>query len=302
MQASTKPDLKQEITNKIIAHIEQNLTSSESLWSNAEMSMPYNFQTKSNYRGINVPLLWMEAQTRGYEHGAWLGYRQAVALGGHVRKGERGTPIIRLVQIAEKDEKGAVETTEDGEAGRTFSRMVTHTVFNVAQIEGISLELPSVEQAQEFAPIEIAEQLLAASKASIQWAGTEAYYSPIQDYINMPSRNRFSCSENAYLVALHELTHWTAHESRLNRALSLRSRFKNADYAMEEMIAELGSAFLKSSIGLNGKMENHASYIKSWLTVLKNDKTAIFAAASKAQQAHDYIMKLATPSAQEALI
>jgi antirestriction protein ArdC len=162
-------------------------------------------------------------------------------------------------------------------------------VFNVADIEN----LPEVEDTRAaFEPIEQAEHILNSSGIPVIWEGTRAFYRPSTDEIYMPTRERFSSPVNAYAVALHELTHATGHASRLGRDFS--GRFGDEAYAFEELVAELGSAFVVGHLGLEGaKIENHANYVQSWLKVLKNDKNAIFTASRHANAAYQFIMQKA---------
>ncbi len=163
-------------------------------------------------------------------------------------------------------------------------------MFNLDQIEGI---LRPDAPRGGFAPIRAAEDILVASGATIVEGGTRAYYQPERDEIHLPDRGRFTKPENFYAVALHELTHWTGHPDRLARDFT--GRFGTEAYAFEELIAELGSAFLNAEIGLiDTTLENHASYIDSWLLVLKRDKKAIFTAGSQAEKARKLLINKVT--------
>jgi antirestriction protein ArdC len=173
--------------------------------------------------------------------------------------------------------------------------MTPFWVFNVADIDGLPTAEAAVDRAQ-FDPVLEAERMLDASGAKITWQGARAFFRPSTDEIYMPDRDRFTSSANAYAVALHELVHWTGHASRLNRDFSRRDEA----YAFEELVAELGAAYLVAHLGLGGaKLENHASYLQGYLRILKDDKAAIFTAARLASQAFDHIIKLTTEPANE---
>ncbi|KNH06167.1 Antirestriction protein [Candidatus Burkholderia brachyanthoides] len=172
--------------------------------------------------------------------------------------------------------------------GEFFPMCKAFWVFNVAQIDGLpeSFYAPA-EKAADFNPIDTAEAILTASGAKIAHGFDGAFYTPSRDQICLPARERFTSPENYYATALHELTHWTGHESRLAREYG--KRFGNDAYAFKELVAELGAAFVVGHVGfVNATIENHAAYLESWLKVLKNDKTAIFTAVKHAGQAYEF--------------
>ena len=279
-----KKSLFEQITDKIISIIEAGEAKGGITWAGqaATAGMPINLKTGNAYQGINVLLLWAEAQDKGYSSPYWLTFNQAKEMGGNVRKGEKSTTGIFW---------GARQIEEEGDNGETETRKSAFSkafhVFNLDQIDGIAA--PNTAPAgNEWNPLEAAETLIRRSGARIIEGGTKAFYSPSKDEIHMPDRERFACAENFYCVNLHELTHWTGHATRCVR--DLRNRFGDEAYAMEELIAELGAAFLAAETGINGRMEGHACYIKSWLNVLKNDPRAIITAASKAGQAARFLI------------
>lgn len=284
-EAKAKTNLFESITDKIIQVIEAGEATGSISWAGqgGASGMPVNLKTGKAYNGVNVLLLWAMAQEKGYTSPYWLTFNQAKEMGGNVKKGEKATQGIfwGSREIIEEDDNGD-ETSRNAGFAKAFY------VFNLDQVEGIEnpLALPSGNQ---WNPLEQAEALIKASGARIIEGGTRAYYSLNADEIHMPDRERFASPENFYAVNLHELTHWTGHTSRCNR--DLRNRFGDEAYAMEELIAELGAAFLSSSTGINGQIEGHACYIKSWLKVLKNDKRAIVTAASKASQAAQFLIQ-----------
>ncbi len=277
-------NLFETITDKIISLIEAGEAHGRITWAGqgAVAGMPVNMKTGNAYSGINVLLLWAAAQDNGYTSPYWLTYKQAKDLGGMVRKGEKATTGIFW---------GSREIEEENDDGETATRKAcfakAFSVFNLDQIDGI--ERPDVMPAGEaWQVLDVAESLLQASGAAIIEGGTKAYYSPTLDEIHMPSRERFANAENFYAVALHELSHWTGHASRCAR--DLKNRFGDEAYAMEELIAELSAAFLSAETGIVGQLEGHASYIKSWLRVLKADPRAIVTAASRASESARYVL------------
>jgi len=211
-----------------------------------------------------------------------LTFNQAKELGGSVQKGQKGTQCVFW---------GSREIEEENDNGETEARKASFAkafyVFNLDQIDGI--EAPATAPAGNVWDAHAAaEALIQASGARILEGGTMACYAPLKDEIRMPDRDRFQNAENYYAVALHELTHWTGHATRCAR--DLKSRFGDEAYAMEELVAELGAAFLSAETGIAGQLENHACYIKSWLKALRRDPRAIITAASKASQAARFLL------------
>lgn len=284
-------DLYQEITNSIISIIEAGRTGEGISWAqDAAKGMPINHKTKDAYKGINTLILWSAARANGYASNSWLTYKQAIELGGQVRKGEKGELCVffKMLEITDKE----------SEEEREIPMASPFWLFNLDQIDGI--EKPQANTLRnDWEQSEAAESILKSSGAKIAEQGQKAFYRPSTDEITMPERARFALAKDFYSVALHELTHWTGAKHRLNRDFS--GRFGSEAYAVEELIAELGSAFLNSEIGfIASQIPEHASYIDSWLKVLKNDKRAIFTAASQASKAHSFIMSLAKAEQQQA--
>jgi antirestriction protein ArdC len=285
-----KYDIYQTITDKIIAAIEAGVQrDGKPLWSGAGSSgMPYNQTSGKTYSGVNVLILWLAAMERGFASSAWLTYKQATALGGNIKKGSKGQQVVYFSTMERESTDHAT-----GEINpRKVGFLKSYTVFNLEQCEGIEANIVT----RTFLGNEAAEALLQASGAVILELGGKAIYRPSTDEIYLPERSRFVTDEAFYSVALHELTHWTGHPSRLDRDFS--GRFGTEAYAFEELVAELGAAFACADLGLiPATMDNHASYIDSWLKVLKNDKKAIFTAASQASEAHGWLMAAATAGA-----
>ncbi len=275
-------DIYQAITDRIIASLEAGVPPWIRPWARNTEPLPINAGSRREYRGINVVLLSLEAMSRGYRRNAWLTFRQSSELGGFVKKGSVGTTIV-FFKVHE------IENRAGDELGprRSYPLLRAFTVFNLEQIHGLPVHMMEPPLPTTWQPLEDAERLLADTKATIRHGGGRAFYRPVDDVIQLPEPGVFFNRESYYAAALHELTHWTGHPSRLDRHLSVR--FGASSYAMEEMIAEMGSAFVGARIGISGRLQ-HASYIANWLQVLANDKRAVFTAAAKAQQAADFIL------------
>jgi antirestriction protein ArdC len=243
-------------------------------------------------------MLWSEAVTKGYSAPIWMTFKQALELGACVRKGEHGSLVVYADRIHRTETNE--QTGEDQE--REIPFLKGSTVFNVEQVEGLPEHFygkpaPRLGAIQR---IEAAETFFAALRADIRHGGNQAYYTVTHDYVQMPPFEAFRDAESYYATLAHECIHWTRHGKRLERDFG-RKRFGDEGYAMEELVAELGSAFVCSSIDLTPEVrDDHASYIASWLKVLKDDKRAIFTAASHAQRAADYLAGLQQPMMQAA--
>ncbi|SHL64076.1 Antirestriction protein ArdC [Nitrosospira sp. Nsp11] len=281
--STPKKDMYAQITEEIIAMLESGKKSNIT-WARTGNGLPRNHKTGAAYQGVNVLLLWTAAMTHGYSSDRWLTYKQAADMGGQVRKGEKSVSCVFFKTIERDSGKGDTEKTESARIISPF------WLFNLDQIDGI--EKPQViAPLNEFQQIDAAESVLRHSGAVIREQGEKAFYRPSTDEIYLPERNRFASEIEFYSVALHELTHWTGAKHRLARDFA--SRFGTESYAFEELIAELGSAFLNAELGFAASMiPNHAGYIESWLKVLKSDKRAIFTAANQASKAHRYIIDL----------
>ena len=275
----------ESITAKIVAIIETGEAKGCISWAGqgAAAGMPVNLKTGKAYSGVNVLLLWGTAQEMGYASNYWLTFNQAKEMGGNVKKGEKSTMGVfwGSREITEEDTATGDETTRKAGFSKAFH------VFNLDQIEGIAAP-DAAPAGNAWDAHAAAEALILASGARIVEGGNQAFYRPSADEIHMPDRERFASAENFYAVNFHELTHWTGHASRCAR--DLKNRFGDEAYAMEELIAELGAAFLSAETGINGRVEDHASYIKSWLKVLKNDPRAIITAASKVSLAARFVV------------
>ena len=286
---SSRPDLYSRVTNAIIADLENGVRPWTKPWSAEHLAGRITRPLRSTgepYSGINVLLLWAEAVARGFTVPIWITFRQALALGGHVRKGEHGSTVVYANRITR---------TESGENGQDVERQIpflkAYTVFNVDQVEGLPAHFyavaePKLEAAQR---IDHADAFFAATGADIRHGGSQAYYALQPDHVQMPHFECFEDPEGYYATLAHECTHWTRHPTRLDRDFG-RTRWGDDGYAREELVAELGAAFLCADLGLELQPRpDHASYIASWLEVLKEDRRFIFTAAAHAQRAADFL-------------
>lgn len=284
---ATFPDLYATVTQRIIAALEAGTPPWQCPWRrDGADSRPANATTGRPYRGVNVLLLNLQAMSCGYRSSRWLTYQQARAADAYVRKGEQGTLIV-FFKMREVDKASHQEAANDPER-RLVPLLKASTVFNVDQVDGLPDDLmPPPLEPGSWEPRDAAEHILTESGATVQHGGSKAFYAPGPDLIQLPPRSAFDCAGDYYATALHELTHWTGHPSRCNRPLG-RRRGIDA-YAFEELVAEMGSAFLTDYCGLVGRMQ-HASYVASWLQALRKDKRLIFTASSQAQKAADYLL------------
>ena len=286
-------DIYQSVTNRIITALEAGTPPWVRPWTGESDPNPINADSQRAYRGINWVTLQIEAQLGGYNRNVWMTYRQAAARGAQVRNGARGCPVVfwKLRKINAAAETEPWPCTDDIER-RIIPLIRYSTVFNVAQIDGLPPEYSaSPETVPTWTSKEAAETIINKSGADIQHGGFRAFYQPTQDFVQLPSPNAFADAGSYYATALHELCHWSGHPTRLNRQLG--SRFGAQAYAMEELIAEMGSAFLCAHSRINGLLQ-HASYVQNWLQVLRSDKRAIFVASTKAQNAADYLLDRAS--------
>lgn len=284
-----KKDIYQKVTSKIIADLEQGELTWLKPWSAGNMDGRITKPLRHNgdaYNGINVLMLWGAAVERGFLSPHWMTFKQAKQMGAHVKKGERGNLVVYANTITKTEEQ------DDGsEAERRIPFMKGYSVFNVEQIEGLP-EHFYAEPPQVIDParrIDHADAFFDALSADIRDGGKRAYYSAASDHVQMPSFQAFRSPESYYATLAHEMAHWTKHKSRLDREFG-RKKWGDEGYAREELVAELGAAFLCADLALTPEAgTDHAAYIQSWLKVLKNDKRAIFAAAAHAQRAADYL-------------
>ena len=295
--SGTEPrgSLYDEVTAKIIAQLEEGIFPWVQPWSasGGMPGLPRNAVTGRFYSGVNVLILWGAVIERGFASQDWLTFKQALAAGGCVRKGEKGETICfanRFTPDADK-QRGTSDGSNGSEGPVSIPFLKRFTVFNAAQCDG----LPQRIAADPVPPperqlIADAESLISASGADFRIGGARAFYDATEDYVQVPPQPAFTAQINYYRTALHELGHWTGHPSRLARTYG--SRFGNSAYAREELCAELASAFLCAALGIVPTVR-HADYLGSWLAVLREDSRAIFKAASHASKAADYLLAFA---------
>ena len=289
-RAAAKPSLHEEITAKIIAELERGCPPWVRPWrsdgSGTGVAMPKNAATGRTYSGINVLLLWGAAIEGDHATQTWLTYRQARALGGHVRKGERGTIVVYADRFVPKGERE--RSRRDGDEARPIPFLKRFSVFNVEQCEELPEELtaaaPPVEQDLM---LPMAKELIEATRADIRIGGDRACYEIGPDRIRVPPPQAFFEPSDWHRTTLHELGHWTGARHRLDRDLS--GPFGSKKYAFEELVAEITAAFACASLGIEPTVR-HAGYIGSWLEVLKEDSRAIVRAASLASRASDFLL------------
>ncbi|EBA0314071.1 MULTISPECIES: ArdC family protein [Morganellaceae] len=278
--SKTRTDIYQIVTDRIITALETGVKPWVCPWQRVPgiSGLPSNYATGTAYSGMNIMLLWCSASERGFSDSRWMTYKQARAEGAQVRKGEHGTTAIFYTTLEKENGTGEIDH---------IPMLKTFVVFNVEQIDGLSLTADTVAPQATFDPLPQAENLFRSSGANIIEKGQNAFFMPSTDEVLLPERRFFSDAASFYATGLHEIVHWSGGKSRLNR--EMKGRFGSENYAFEELIAELGSAFLMADLGIVGEVQ-HESYIASWLKALKNDKRYIFKAASAASKAHRYLM------------
>jgi antirestriction protein ArdC len=290
--STTRFDVYRAVTDKIVKAIEAGAGDFVMPWhrSGPSIGRPTNANTGMQYRGVNIVALWAEATLAGFGSGLWASYQQWQNVGAQVRRGEVGSTIVFYREI-EHDRSPHPEP--DMEEQRRFVARASR-VFNAEQVDGWQDDL---EPAPPIDPIAAAEDFVAATRATIRHGGQGAYYDQRDDLIVIPARERFigtptsSPTESYYATLLHELTHWTGAEHRLKRQFG--KKFGDPDYAMEELVADLGAAFLCADLGITSEPRpDHAQYLSFWLNLLKQDARLIFTTARLANQASDYLHEL----------
>ena len=291
-----KNDLYTTVTNKIIAELETGAAPWVQPWSGMALGSrsPANATSGRAYSGINILLLWGRQQECNFSSARWLTFKQALEIGGNVRKGEKGTTVCYVNTMIKKAE------TESGDSEtRRIPFLKAYTVFNVEQCEKLPEHLLPVpaEAINKDDRNSAADVFINNTGATFGHGGARAYYRPSDDSVTLPPFETFLSADHYYATAYHELGHWTGHKSRLAR--SMRARFGDQAYAAEELIAELTAAYICAEQGFDGDVR-HAAYIEGWIKLLKSDKRAIFTAAAKAQQAATLLNDLQCDHAERA--
>ncbi|CCQ74248.1 ArdC family protein [Magnetospira sp. QH-2] len=296
-----RKDVYQTVTDQIIEAIENGAGEWQMPWHRAGsgLNRPLNIDTGNAYRGINIIALWASGQVRGYSSGTWGTYRQWQNKGCQVRKGEKASTVVFYKEFETDDQASGSDETHPEK--RFVAR--ASSVFNADQVDGYEISLP--EPKDPVQAVAEADTFVNNTLAVIRHGGGRAFYSTGTDAIQMPDKDRFIGSETSsstecyYSTLLHELVHWTGAKRRCDRQFG--KRFGDDAYAVEELVAELGAAFLCADLGITSEPRpDHAAYIDNWLQVLKSDNRAIFAAASKAAQATDFLSALQSRNTEAA--
>jgi len=290
MKPRNKTSLYTDVTNRIIAELEEGRLPWVQPWSaehlSAPLGLPKNAATGRAYSGINILILWDAAAEHIRSTQRWLTFKQAQKLGGTVRKGEKGVTVCYADRFTPKTE--IERAAELGDEPQQVAFLKRYTVFNIDQCDGLGNDLyaaPAPMPEQEIIPH--AEAVIAATGADIRIGGAKAFYNPAHDFIAIPPQQAFFDQINFYRTAFHELSHWTGHKTRLDREFT--GKFGSKSYAREELVAELSAAFICTELGIR-PTARHADYIGAWLEVLREDEKAIFRAASQASKAADFIL------------
>ena len=266
----------QEVTDSIIKQLENGATPWIKPWK-TDSTADKNFLSQAPYKGINRLMLGLSSMVHGFGCPVWASFKQWQTVGATVRKGEHGTKIVFYSPVKKEN-----KATGDVES---YNLLKAYYVFNASQVEGVTIQAPTVPD-KPFNAVAEAEARIKLTGAVITHGGDSAFYAPSVDKINVPHKASFISEASYYATVFHELTHWTGSELRCNR--NLKGRFGNPLYAFEELVAEMGAAFLCQDYRIAGELR-HAGYIESWLKVLKEDSKAIFKAAALAQKAVDHI-------------
>lgn len=287
--SSPRSDVYTRVTARIVEQLEQGVRPWHRPWSAKHAAGSVSRPLRHNgqrYSGINVLNLWLSAEEAGFVSPYWLTFRQVKELGGFVRKGEHGTEVVYASTFKK------TETTEAGEeVEQEIAFLKSYSVFCADQCDGLPPHYCQLADRPQEKPvrIEAAEQFFESTGADIRYGGNKAYYSPTGDHIQLPPFDAFENAQSHAATVAHELVHWTRHQDRLARDFG-QKRFGDQHYAVEELVAELGSAFLCADLSITPEVrDDHAAYLQSWLQVLKADRRSIFTAASHASKAVDFL-------------
>lgn len=292
---TAKVDAYQVVTDRIIEALEEGIVPWQRPWKSTglDANTPMSLATGRPYRGINVLMLLIEQMRHGYSSRYWATYNQAQARGGQVRKGEKATQVVLWKWVDVKTATG--KTDDDGEpvkAGRRVPILRFYSVFNLDQIDGVTVKAETeepVEDAPVFEGCDAAEAFVAGYQGpTLGHGGDRAYYSPGRDHVQMPEAVAFVDCDAYYSTLFHELVHSTGHEDRLNRIK--HDKWGDEKYSREELVAEIGACFLCAESGVEPRYEQSAAYLKSWMIALADDKKLVVVAAAQAQKAADLIL------------
>jgi len=269
----------QEVTDQIIQELEKGAAPWIKPWK-SDNTCEKNIVSKKEYNGINRLILGMMTHFKGYQSPYYGSFKQWQEMGGTVKKGEKGIKIVFYKPVS----KESITPTGDVEKS-AYACLKTYYVFNADQVEGIEISKPVIEP-RFYNPAPALDDRILKTGANIKHGGGSAFFSPTGDFIGMPNRDTFQDDSSYYATILHELTHWSGAKNRLDRDMG--GKFGSSKYAFEELVAELGAAFLCQDYSIQGELR-HAGYIQNWLTCLKENNQAIFKAAALAQKAADYL-------------
>ena len=289
---TTRADVYTTITNRIVEQLENGVRPWMKPWNAAHKAGPVSRPLRNcgkPYSGINILVLWLESLQRGFDCPLWLSYNQAREAGGHVRKGEKSTTIV----YANTFEKTQIDEATGEESRETIGFYRSYQVFNAQQCDNLPQHYYALAETpkNQVERLQVAEEFFANTKIRTEHGGTRAYYSRSEDSIQLPPYETFHNRESYYSTRCHESIHASGHASRLNREFG--KRFGDASYSVEELVAEMGAAFLCADLGITPEvMPEHAQYLKHWLDILRSDARAIFTAASHASRAVEFLHSL----------
>jgi antirestriction protein ArdC len=287
--ASAPRDLYQEATDRIIKALEAGTTPWQKPWESVDTGPLRNGASGNSYHGINTLMLYCSSLERGFTDPRWLSFKQCQQNGWKIKKGAKSERVYfyKPLEVDERDFTGVpvIDAATGLPRKKQIPFLQASPVFNAQEIEGIPSLAPGT---MKFSPIEAGEAILQRCPVEIRYGGNSAHYNPTADTIGMPERSQWKSSEAFYATLAHEMIHSIGHKDRCNREFG--QRFGDSSYAMEELVAEMGSVQLGMETGLPSQIDNHASYVDHWLKVLKADKKALFVAAAKASQAVDFVM------------
>lgn len=291
-----KKNICERITEKFLTALKEGRPPWVKPW-NAEAGFPVNATTEAQYQGTNIVMLWMSATANGFASDRWLTFRQARKAGGHVRRGEKSTPgIYCREKLVDKKVAGEVVVDANGEPVKTkFVFFRAFSLFNVEQCDDLPEEVVQGKNPTASLPLDekfqAADRLVEDHAIVIQRGGHVACYDSVRNRIHLPNSGTFDSTENYYSTLLHEVVHWSGHEDRLNRpGIANRSSRGSKDYAFEELVAEIGSAFMCAEFGITGELR-HEEYVNEWCKILSNDANAVVSASSQAWQARNYLLR-----------